>query len=90
MDSGNAEAWTALGAAHANLGSLSKAISCFQKALGEQPLHDLLQLSNAICDAWSFPALWTGCRPAAAQCLAIESCHCVLTEKASTKGHGSS
>ena len=35
MDARNAEAWTALGAAHANLGSLPKAVSCFQKALGE-------------------------------------------------------
>ncbi|KAK9841247.1 hypothetical protein WJX74_002539 [Apatococcus lobatus] len=40
QDSKNAEAWTALGAAHANLGNLSKAVSCFQRALGLVPHHD--------------------------------------------------
>ena len=37
MDSSNAEAWTALGAAHANLNDLTRAVSCFHKALGEDP-----------------------------------------------------
>lgn len=39
QDAKNAEAWTALGAAHANLGNLSKAVSCFQRALGKKTVH---------------------------------------------------